>query len=77
MQPARIAYASCPLCGDAVILDLREVDCTRHPLYQPALPATIGWCSCHRCGHVFAEGFESSIRLGGQVFLIESARLIP
>jgi len=30
IEPARIACASCPLCGDAVILDLREANCTRH-----------------------------------------------
>lgn len=57
IEPARIAYVSCPLCGDAAILDLREADCTRHILYQPALPPTISWCRCHRCGHVFAEGY--------------------
>jgi protein O-GlcNAc transferase len=57
MQPARIEYASCPLCGNAAIVDLLEADCTRHVLYQPALPATIGWCRCHRCAHVFAEGY--------------------
>ena len=57
IEPGRIAYAACPLCGDAAILDLLEADCTRHLLYQAALPASMGWCRCHGCGHVFAEGY--------------------
>jgi hypothetical protein len=50
MQPVRIAYASCPLCGDAAIFDLREADCTRHPRRQATLRASIGWCRYRRCG---------------------------
>ena len=57
IEPGRIAYAVCPLCGDAAILDLHQADCTRHLLYQAALPPTISWCRCHGCGHVFAEGY--------------------
>ena len=57
MQPERIPYQACPLCGEQAILDLTAADCTRHPLYKPGLPETIAWCRCHRCAHVFAEGY--------------------
>ena len=57
MSVARIAYEACPLCGDAAIIDLAEVDCRAHPAWQPELPAVIEWCQCHACGHVFTGGY--------------------
>ena len=57
----RTPYEACPLCGDEAILDVGTFDCTRHPLYHPPLPATISWCECYRCHHVFTDGyFEGS-----------------
>jgi protein O-GlcNAc transferase len=56
-EQARTLYENCPLCGGAELLDLLEGDCTRHPLYQPALPATIQWRGCETCGHVFTDGY--------------------
>ena len=57
MSVARIAYEVCPLCGDAAIIDLAEVDCRAHPAWQPELSAVIEWCQCHACGHVFTGGY--------------------
>jgi hypothetical protein len=57
----RTPYEACPLCGDEAIVDVGTFDCTRHPLYHPPLPATISWCECYRCHHVFTDGyFEGS-----------------
>ena len=56
-MPARVLYGSCPLCGDTKLLEERVADCSWHPLYQPALGASIRWLRCGGCAHVFAEGF--------------------
>lgn len=53
----RTLYDACPLCGDEVLLDVGTFDCTRHRAYRPVLPPTMSWCECHRCGHVFTEGY--------------------
>ena len=57
MKPGRISYKACPLCGEEAIVDLFEADCSGHPLYRPGLPSTIAWCRCHRCSHIFADGY--------------------
>jgi SAM-dependent methyltransferase len=57
MEPGRIPYKACPLCGEEAITDLLEADCSGHPLYRTGLPPTIAWCRCHRCFHVFADGY--------------------
>ncbi|MCB9915439.1 MAG: class I SAM-dependent methyltransferase [Planctomycetes bacterium] len=62
----RVPYTACPLCSGTAWIELRRDDCTSHPLYQPDLPATIGWLGCETCGHVFTEGWfddEASARL--------------
>jgi SAM-dependent methyltransferase len=56
---ARVAYDGCPICGSADIRHHREDDCTAHPLYRPALPATICWKLCGTCGHSFTGGVWS------------------
>ena len=62
-KPARVPYDACPLCGDPAIIDLREVDCTKHECWQPGVPPTIEWCRCHRCSHVFASGYLNDAAL--------------
>lgn len=52
----RTPYEACPLCLEASFKHLRDGDCTRHPLYQSAMPPTMAWMQCDACGHVFAEG---------------------
>jgi SAM-dependent methyltransferase len=53
----RTVYDACPLCGDEAILDVGTYSCLRHPFYRAPAPAEINWCECHRCGHVFTDGY--------------------
>jgi protein O-GlcNAc transferase len=57
LQKPRIAYPACPLCESKDIARIKDADCTRHPVYQPALPPTMAWCRCASCSHVFTEGY--------------------
>lgn len=53
----RVFYRSCPLCDSPDMGDHTTGDCSRHPLYQQALSPTIRWKRCHRCNHIFTEGY--------------------
>ncbi|VFU09485.1 tetratricopeptide repeat protein [Methylocella tundrae] len=53
----RVRYRACPLCGGGDIPAILGADCTKHALYQPALPPVINWHECKGCGHVFTEGY--------------------
>jgi protein O-GlcNAc transferase len=53
----RIPFAACPLCEATTLADHFVGDCSRHPLYQPSLPAHIQWKRCAACGHVFTDGY--------------------
>lgn len=53
----RTIYSSCPLCKSDEIADLRTGECSKHPLYKPALSPTIQWKRCHSCQHVFTSGY--------------------
>jgi predicted O-linked N-acetylglucosamine transferase (SPINDLY family) len=53
----RVLYAACPLCGGADIPAVLAADCTRHALYQPAVPPVMNWRQCGGCGHVFTDGY--------------------
>jgi len=55
----RVLYEGCPLCSHSVFVDYFTGDCSKHPLYQPALPSQIRWKQCGKCLHVFAEGYFS------------------
>jgi SAM-dependent methyltransferase len=55
----RQLYDGCPLCG-AALAHLRDDDCSRHPLYHPAIPRTMRWMQCQRCGHVCTDGYFTS-----------------
>jgi SAM-dependent methyltransferase len=55
----RIAYDRCPLCAGTGFSLLRKADCAGHPLYHPALGATLVWMAC-ACGHVFTESHWSA-----------------
>ncbi len=57
LHKPRTAYTACPLCGSKDIARIKEADCTRHPVYQPALPPTMAWCRCASCAHIFTEGY--------------------
>jgi SAM-dependent methyltransferase len=54
---ARILYETCPLCGEAQISPLLTADCSKHPLYHPAISTAMTWCRCAVCGHVFTDGY--------------------
>ena len=54
---ARVRYVCCPLCGGEEIPATLAADCTKHALYQPALPPVMNWHECASCGHVFTEGY--------------------
>jgi len=56
---ARIAYEACPICEGADVPVFKTADCSEHPLHNPALPATMSWCQCGSCGHVFTDGYFS------------------
>jgi protein O-GlcNAc transferase len=53
----RIAYSACPLCGSHDIPAVLGADCSKHPIYQPSLPAVMNWHECGACGHVFTDGY--------------------
>lgn len=53
----RIAYRACPLCEGRDIPPFVRAVCSRHPLYDAALPETMTWLKCQGCGHVFTEGW--------------------
>ncbi len=59
MEPsfARIAYTACPLCDAKASTEIRIADCTAHPLYKPALPATLRWVRCEQCTHIHVDGY--------------------
>jgi len=57
MKLERIAYPACPLCEARSIEELARYDCSKHPLYRPPLPATMRWCRCSGCRHVFTDGY--------------------
>jgi SAM-dependent methyltransferase len=54
---ARISFKRCPLCDSERIADFTRGNCSRHPLYDPAIPAAMLWRKCVVCGHVFTEGY--------------------
>lgn len=45
---------------------LLSADCTKHPLYNPALDTTITWKQCKACSHIFTDGY----------FTDEAARIV-
>ncbi len=51
------AYPACPLCAGQVLAEHKIADCSRHPLYKPALSPSIRWLRCQGCGHVFRDGY--------------------
>ncbi len=53
----RISYTACPLCESTELTDLCIGDCSKHPLYKPALSPTIHWKQCGSCQHVFTSGY--------------------
>ena len=59
----RVRYACCPLCGSDDIPPMLGADCTKHALYQPALPPVMNWHECASCGHVFTEGYFDAAAL--------------
>lgn len=59
MSP-RIPYAACPLCGNVATTGAAVADCSKHPLYNPVIPATMTWVRCTACGHVFTDGYLSA-----------------
>lgn len=64
----RTPYAICPLCEGTSWRDVCTADCSRHPLYRPALPSIIIWRQCETCLHVFTDGYFSG---AARDFLLE------
>ena len=56
----RIKYEECPLCGSKEFKGFFRTDCSRHPLYHPAISPEMTWCKCSICGHVFTDGYFTS-----------------
>lgn len=54
---SRIRYQACPLCDGRELSPQKEADCSKHPLYTPAIPKQIFWLRCQTCGHVFTDGY--------------------
>lgn len=56
-------FTHCPLCDASA--DAAEVvkvaDASSHPSYKPELPSTMRWLRCHRCEHVFTDGYRSEL----------------
>lgn len=59
----RIPYDGCPLCRAKNVRPLLIADCTKHALYDPALPPKMTWCRCDACGHVFTDGYFTEAAL--------------
>jgi SAM-dependent methyltransferase len=53
----RVAYDNCPLCTHEEVDVVGTFACGHHALWRPALPDTMRWLTCTRCGHVFVDGF--------------------
>jgi SAM-dependent methyltransferase len=59
MPHPRLLFACCPLCERKDFRVLRTADCSKHPLYQPAIAPAMTWMRCDACGHVFTDGYFS------------------
>src|ERR1700761_7011326 len=55
-----IEFASCPLCAAPGATEFKVANASGHPLYQPALPATMRWLRCGACAHVFTDRYWSA-----------------
>jgi SAM-dependent methyltransferase len=55
----RLMFEACPLCAERRFAVLRTGDCSRHPLYRPAVAPGMTWMRCEPCGHVFTDGHFS------------------
>lgn len=53
----RILYKTCPLCDSKGIGIYKEVNCTKHGLYNPKLEPLIRWLQCVECNHMFTNGY--------------------
>lgn len=54
---ARVIYDACPLCKAKNIQKLLTADCSKHPLYNHAIPPTMMWQKCDACKHIFTDGY--------------------
>lgn len=72
----RIPYGACPLCSGEEAVDIKEVDCSRHPSFKPGLPATIRWIGCKTCGHIFTEGYLDEAALERLFSAAHSSQLL-
>ncbi len=70
--PLAKRFERCPLCAAPVEQGepYKVATCTAHPLYNPALPATLRWQRCGECGHIFTESYWSD---AGERVLFASA----
>lgn len=59
---ARVLFEACPLCGGEGAVEVREADCTAHPLYRPELGSVVRWRGCRSCGHLYTEGWFDAER---------------
>jgi SAM-dependent methyltransferase len=55
----RIPFETCPLCQGDDATEVAIADCSRHPMYQASLPASMRWLRCDECEHIFVDGYFS------------------
>lgn len=53
----RTFYKACPICHSTSVSDLKQFDCSAHPVWRDGLPRTINWRTCGKCRHVFTNGY--------------------
>lgn len=59
----RVFYDVCPLCGEAEIIEDKQVNCSRHPSWIPPLSPVMTWMRCNACGHGFTNGYFTDAAL--------------
>jgi SAM-dependent methyltransferase len=59
----RILYTGCPLCASSKIRNVLKASCSKHPLYNEAIPDTMTWSICDSCNHIFTEGYFTDAAL--------------
>ncbi len=60
----RILYDCCPLCSSSEIIKSLLGDCSKHRLYNKAVPSEMQWMDCNECEHQFVNGYFSDEALG-------------
>ncbi len=57
MMQQRIIYECCPLCNSKQLVNSVVGDCSKHSLYDAAIPPKMQWVDCSECSHQFIDGY--------------------